>query len=260
MFLVVLLASFIRFWRRRRFLLGRWLPYLVLSAVLVILLINVRVFSYSEKFILKSGEISNSEILGSEISASFVSSGRIPVAIILGASVYSDGALSPLLEERAKTALELYKSGSVKKILVSGDNRVPSYNEVIPIRAYLIENGVPAENIFADFAGFNTYDSVYRAREIFGAENVLIVTQDFHLPRAIYAGRKIGLNAYGVPAGRSSGNRNLSERNSNAPVFKNEIRETFATVKTFFEVTARVKPHFLGRQIPIEGDGRESLR
>jgi SanA protein len=174
----------------------------------------------------------------------------VSLALILGASVYGNGRLSPVLEERVKTAIGLYKTGVVKKILVSGDNSTPSYNEVIPIRDYLLENGifdVPAEDIFVDFAGFNTYDSMYRAQEIFHAKNVLIVTQSFHLPRAIYVARSVGLNAYGVPA-----RGGLSTQNT--------TREIFATVKTFFEVITNARPYFLGRAIPIEGDGRESLR
>ena len=259
----------------RRISLGRWLFYLVLSAILVVLAINARVFSYSEKFILKddlqsadlrfaavlqSPFVTDDTVFSAESAEISSANAQIPVALVLGASVYSDGALSPLLEERAKTALELYRSGLVKKILVSGDNRVSSYNEVTPIRVYLLGNSVSAEDIFADFAGFNTYDSMYRAREIFGAKNVLIVTQRFHLPRAIYAARKIGLNAYGVPAGQGLTGQNSVGQNPISSSFKNGIREIFATVKTFFEVTTRAKPHFLGRQIPIEGDGRESLR
>jgi SanA protein len=153
-----------------------------------------------------------------------------------------------MLEERAKTAFDLYKSGLVKKLLVSGDNRTATYNEVMPIRKYLLESGVPADDIFTDFAGLNTYDSMYRARKIFGATDVLVVSQSFHLPRAIYAARNVGLNAYGVPA------------DIEGSYFRNNTREIFATAKTFFKVVTQAESLFLGREISIEGDGRDSLR
>ncbi len=212
--------------------------FLVLTVFLLVLIINVYVFSYGKRYILDS--TTKTPFPGSD--------GVVSVAIVLGASVYSDGTLSPMLEERAKTALELYKNGVVKKLLVSGDNRVSSYNEVIPIRAYLLDHDIPEEDIFTDFAGFNTYDSMYRAKKIFGAKNVLIVTQRFHLPRAIYAARHVGLNAYGVSA------------DIEGAYFENNAREVLATTKTFIKVATHAKSLFLGRHISIEGDGRDSLR
>lgn len=220
------------------------LIFLGCVVALFVLIINLCVFSFSRPYILKA---TNSSTFVSPFPAT---SDEVSLALILGASVYGNGRLSPVLEERVKTALGLYKTGVVKKILVSGDNSTPSYNEVIPIRDYLLENAifdVPAEDIFVDFAGFNTYDSMYRAQKIFHAKNVLIVTQSFHLPRSIYVARSVGLNAYGVPA-----RGGLSTQNT--------TREIFATVKTFFEVVTHARPYFLGRAIPIEGDGRESLR
>lgn len=215
---------------------GKFLVCLVLSLLLIVLVINVYVTTYGKRYILNDATVS--PFAGS----------TTPVALVLGASVYSDGTLSPMLEQRAKTAYDLYKSGLVKKLLVSGDNRAPSYNEVIPIRKYLLESGVPAEDIFTDFAGLNTYDSVYRAKKIFGVHDLLVVTQSFHLPRAIYAARHVGLNAYGVSA------------NLDGYYLKNNTREIFATAKTFFKVATNAQSLFLGRQISIEGDGRESLR
>jgi len=224
--------------RRQSFGVKRLLVLTTLSLLLFVLIINVYVFTFSRKFILENA--TKTPFLESD--------GNVSVAIVLGASVYSDGTLSPLLEDRAKTALELYKNGVVQKLLVSGDNRASSYNEVIPIREYIIAHSVPEEDVFTDFAGFNTYDSMYRAKKIFGAKNVLIVTQSFHLPRAVYAARQIGLNAYGVPANKSG------------YYFRNNAREVLATTKTFIRVLTQARPLFLGREISIEGDGRDSLR
>lgn len=222
--------------RLRRFSISRlfFIGFLVL--LLVALIINTHVNSFGKKYILNGDA---REVFESK---------DIPVAIVLGASVYSDGTLSPLLEERAVAAFDLYKAGRVKKILVSGDNHVSNYNEVIPIREYLVEKGIPTEDLFTDFAGFDTYDTMYRAVRIFDVKNALIVTQSFHLPRAIFAARNVGLDAYGVPADKSSS------------YIRNNLREFFATAKTYFEVVTDAPSLFLGRQISIEGDGRESLK
>ncbi len=215
----------------------RFFILVVLFLLLNLLVINVYVSTYGKKYIVKDPTVTP-----------FTATSSVPVAIVLGASVYSDGTLSPMLEERAKTALTLYQDGLAKKLLVSGDNRTPTYNEVMPIRKYLLDHGVPAQDIFTDFAGLNTYDSMYRAKKIFGAEDVFVVTQSFHLPRAIYAARNIGLNAYGVPA------------DIQGYYLRNNTREVFATAKTFFKVATHAQSLFLGRQISIEGDGRDSLR
>lgn len=220
----------------------KWSFWAVLFFILIVLSINLYVLTVGSKFILEKDFE----------SPFFGKNSDVPSALILGASVFNDGSLSPLLKERTETALRLYQTGMVSKIIVSGDNGQVSYNEVIPMRNFLLERQVPAEDIFTDFAGFNTYDSIYRANQIFKAKNILIVTQRFHLPRAIYVARHMGLNAYGVEA-----DGYVSE---NSYSIKNNVREIGATVKTFFRVITNATPYHLGRQIPVEGDGRESLR
>ncbi len=235
---------------RRSYQFKKIVLILLLIAALGVLIINAYVFSFGDKFILERTITSDGMV---ELVSPFANDagelheGAFPVAIILGASVYSDGTLSPLLEDRARMGLELYKQGYVKKILVSGDNQLLSYNEVIPIRAYLLEHGAAPEDVFTDFAGFNTYDTMYRAGRIFTVRDAFVVTQSFHLPRALYAARKVGLNAYGVAADRTSYQ------------LKNNTREIGATVKTFLEVVTDTKPRFLGPQIPITGNGTDSL-
>ncbi len=132
----------------------------------------------------------------------YPSVGEVPqsdVALILGASVVR-GAPSPILAERADMAIALYRQQKVSKILVTGDNGGLSYDEVTPVRKYLLDEGIPSHDIFLDYAGFDTYSSMYRARHFFYVQSVTIVTQDFHLPRALWIARNIGLSAYGVVA------------------------------------------------------------
>lgn len=119
--------------------------------------------------------------------------------MVLGASVYPDGTPSPVLEDRLRYAYDLYVSGKAPKILVSGDHGEKDYDEVNTMRNYLIKMGIPKEDIFMDHAGFDTYDSMYRAKTIFKIEKLLVSTQKFHISRAVYIARKLGLDAYGYP-------------------------------------------------------------
>jgi SanA protein len=162
-----------------------------------------------------------------------------PVAVVPGAAIYSDGTLSPIFMDRVDMALQLYASGKVSKILVSGDNSTDTYNEVNPARLHLLNNGVPEADIYLDHAGFDTYSTMYRARDIFKADSIIISTQAFHLPRAVFLARMLGIEAYGV----------------NADVgiisFKNTVREIFATVKAVVDLLRNRSPKFLGEEIPI---------
>jgi vancomycin permeability regulator SanA len=131
-------------------------------------------------------------------------------ALILGAGVFSDGEPTLILEGRLRTALALYRSGKVRWFLVSGDNRTPKYNEPQAMKKWLLKQGVPPDRIVNDFAGRRTYDSLKRARRVFGLNRLVIVTSDFHLPRALFLADKVGLVAWGVPA--STEDRPLSSR------------------------------------------------
>lgn len=126
------------------------------------------------------------------------------VAIVFGAGLRRDGSPSPVLRDRIETAAALYFAGKVEKLLMSGDNRFIYYNEPGAMRDYAIELGVPAEAIVLDYAGRRTYDTCYRARAIFQLEHAILVTQQFHLPRALYTCNHLGLPAIGVPADRRS--------------------------------------------------------
>jgi SanA protein len=168
-------------------------------------------------------------------------------AVILGAAILKDGSLSKVLQDRVDTAIVLYKNGSVSNILVTGDNSSLAYNEVNPVRTYLLNNGIPDKDIFLDHAGFDTYSSMYRARDIFLTDSITIVTQSFHLPRAIFIAKWLGINAYG-----------FSADNGHHYLLKNYIRELFANVKALGNVFYIRKPKYLGEEIPITGDGRNT--
>ncbi|MHB1001116.1 MAG: SanA/YdcF family protein [Armatimonadota bacterium] len=122
------------------------------------------------------------------------------VAVVLGAKVYPDGRLSLLLSDRVNKAVALYKAGKVEKILMSGDNRFAHYDEPTRMAEYAIRKGVDPDDVAMDFAGRRTYDSVYRAKHIFGLDGCIIVSQGFHLDRAIFLCRKLGIDGYGVAA------------------------------------------------------------
>lgn len=169
-------------------------------------------------------------------------------ALVLGAYVYPDGTPSHALEDRLLTGLELYRRGLVDKLLLSGDHGRKDYDEVNAMRVYCENRGVPKHDLFLDHAGFDTYDSLYRARDVFEVERLVVVTQRFHLPRALYIARQLGLEAEGVAA----------DRRSYQDLAYLELREVAARVKAFGEVKLKRHPVHLGPRISILGDGRTS--
>ncbi len=127
-----------------------------------------------------------------------------PVAIVFGAGLYRSGLPTPVLADRVATAVDLYQSGSVQKLLLSGDNRFPDYNEPEAMRRLAVQLGVPDSALVLDYAGRSTYDTCYRARFVFGVKKAILVSQDFHLPRAVYLCDQIGIESVGVDASRRS--------------------------------------------------------
>jgi len=167
------------------------------------------------------------------------------VAIVFGALVYRDGTLSQVTRDRVDAGVELYKAGRVGKLLISGDHGRPGYDEVNAMRRHALAAGVPPEDIFMDHAGFSTYDTVARARRVFQVESAVLVTQRFHLPRALWLARRCGIEASGFVADQ----RVYRTRRRMA------LRETAARVKDFAKGLARPDPIFLGDPLPISGDG-----
>ena len=168
--------------------------------------------------------------------------------LILGAGVKDDKP-KPMLRDRLLTGIELYKSGAAEKIIMSGDHGRADYDEVNVMRAFALEQGVRAEDIFLDHAGFSTYDSVYRAKNIFGAENIIIVSQKYHLYRALYISEKLDVKAAGVSA-------NL---NTYGGQLKRDIREIIARDEDFFKCIVKPEAEITGDKIPLDGDGSITL-
>ena len=165
--------------------------------------------------------------------------------IVLGCQVKDDGSLSHMLRDRLIRALEVYETGAAPKLLMSGDHGREDYDEVGAMKNYAIENGVPSEDVFMDHAGFSTYESVYRAKEIFQADKVIIVTQEYHLYRALYIAEQFGIEAYGVP----------SDLNTYGAQYIRDIREILARCKDWMMCILKPAPAHLGESIPISGNG-----
>lgn len=202
---------------------------LILIIILVVITLNIYVIE-STKPLIKN--ISNIDIE------------NIDCIIVLGAGIRGENP-SPMLEDRLLTSIELYEKNISNKIIVSGDHGRTNYDEVNVMKNYLIEKGIPSENIFMDHAGFSTYDSIYRAKEIFKAKKVVIITQEYHLYRALYISKELELDAYGISATK----RNYMFQ------LKRDIREFAARIKDFIKCIFKSKSTYLGEIIPVSGNG-----
>ncbi len=166
-----------------------------------------------------------------------------PVALVLGAGLWPDGSLTPILADRVATAADLYRAGKVEKLLCSGDNRRVDYNEPAAMKRYAVQLGVPEEDVVLDYAGRRTYDSCYRARAIFGVHEAVVVTQRFHAARSLYTCEALGLHVTAVTADR----RIYATRQI---VWK--TREYLALVLAWWDVNARHPTPVLGEPEPID--------
>lgn len=165
--------------------------------------------------------------------------------IVLGCQVKNDGTPSHMLEDRLKRGVALYELKAAPKLLMSGDHGTKGYDEVDAMKRYAVEAGVPSADVFMDHAGFSTYETICRAKEIFGAQKVLIVTQQYHLYRAMYIAEAMGMEAYGVAA----------EYRQYSGQFARDVREVLARVKDFGMSIIKPDPTYLGETIPISGNG-----
>lgn len=164
--------------------------------------------------------------------------------LILGAGIWGDEP-SPILEDRLLQGIQLYKNGVAPKIIMSGDHGRAEYDEVNVMKQFAIDKGVPSEDIFMDHAGFSTYESMYRARDIFQCKKIVVVTQEYHLYRGLYIGNKLGMECYGVG----------SDPRKYVGQFIREIREIAARDKDFVKCIFKAKPTYLGETIPVSGNG-----
>jgi len=172
--------------------------------------------------------------------------GSLDCALVLGAGVRDDGTPSDVLRDRLDEALGLYRAGRVTKIIVSGDHQAPGYDEPNAMRVYLEANGVPAPAIFMDHAGLDTYSSMWRARHVFGASRIVVVTQRFHLARAVWCARSLGMQAEGSAA----------DRHVYRGIAWLQLREVVSRTKAFVDVTVGREPRHAGPAVDLGGDGR----
>ena len=171
--------------------------------------------------------------------------GDVDCILVLGCQVKDSGKPSDMLADRLKRGIELYENGAAPKIIMSGDHGQIEYDEVNTMKQVAIDSGIPSEDVFMDHAGFSTYESLYRAKEIFEADKIIIVTQEYHLYRALYIAEKLGIEAYGV---NSDYHTYFGQANR-------EVREILARCKDFITTKFKPEPTYLGESIPVSGDG-----
>jgi len=165
--------------------------------------------------------------------------------VVLGCKVYDDGSPSAMLEDRLKQSIALYELGAAPKILMSGDHGQTTYDEVNAMKQYAVDAGVPSADVFMDHAGFSTYETMYRAKEVFCADKIIIVTQGYHLYRSLYIAQALGIEAYGV----ASDYRRYANQSGM------DFREILARVKDFGMCILQPEPTYLGPTIPVSGSG-----
>ena len=168
--------------------------------------------------------------------------------LVLGCGLRADGSPSRMLQDRLDRGIELYQNAAAPKLLMSGDHGQEQYDEVNAMKKTAVEAGVPSGDVFMDHAGFSTYDSMYRAKEVFQAKRVIIVTQRYHLYRALYIAEQIGLEAWGVAA----------EDVAYAGQSGREVREILARIKDIGYCMIKPEPTYLGEAIPVTGNGDQT--
>ena len=192
---------------------------------------NAHIKSVTKGFIIPESELKNLE--------------GIDCILVLGCGVWDDGTPTDMLADRIKVGCRAYESGVADRLLMSGDHSRKDYDEVNTMKAIAVESGIPADNVFCDHAGFSTYESMYRASDIFRADKIVIVTQSYHLPRAIYDAQKLGIEAYGISA---------DERTYMGQMYR-DVRELLARAKDFVWCIVQPEPTCRGEKIPITANG-----
>lgn len=170
---------------------------------------------------------------------------NVDCVIVLGCQVREDGSLSDMLHDRLSRGIEVYNAVEDTKLLMSGDHGRVDYNEVGAMKKFAVDSGVPSEDVFMDHAGFSTYETMYRAKEVFDAKKVIVVTQEYHLSRALYIAEELGLEAYGVE----------SDLRGYMGQSRRDVREVLARCKDFMMTIAKPEPTYLGEVISISGNG-----
>ena len=184
----------------------------------------------------------SSQILSPEDAAELTD---VDCILVLGCYVHENGRPSDMLADRLRRGIELYQSGVAPTLLMSGDHGQKDYNEVKAMKLEALKEGIPSEDVFMDHAGFSTYESIFRARDVFAADKIIIVTQEYHLYRALHVANALGVEAYGVAA----------DYHTYAGQAYREVREILARNKDFATSILKPAPTYLGEVIPVGGDG-----
>ena len=203
---------------------------LIILGIVAVAAINLFMIGYAQQYTFTAEEI-----------ADFTD---VDCIMVLGCGVYN-GKPTPLLEDRLKRGVAVHETGVSKKILMSGDHGQDDYDEVNIMKQFALDAGISADDIFMDHAGFSTYESMCRAKEIFGVDKMIIVTQKYHLSRAVYLARMLGIDAYGV----------ASDYRSFGGQFYRDCREVLSRVKDLCVAVIKPAPTYLGEAIPISGSG-----
>ena len=210
--------------------------FVVIVCFLLLVTISILIINICVKNSVRTNIITQSE--AAELN-------DIDCILVLGCLVKSDGKPSDMLADRLKCGIALYESDCAPKIIMSGDHGTLEYDEVNTMKRVAVNSGVPSSDIFMDHAGFSTYESLYRAKAVFGVDKMIIVTQEYHLYRALYIADKLGIEAYGVSA----------DYHTYSGQIKRDFREIFARCKDFVTATIKPNPKYLGEMIPISGNG-----
>ncbi|MBN7773101.1 SanA/YdcF family protein [Clostridium aminobutyricum] len=227
---------------------------LIVTAGVILVIVGTVPFAINE-YILKTTQAAIVKEIGSAKEVSFVKEEYADLKelnadciLVLGAGLKADGTPNHMLEDRLEVGRALYEAGSAPKLLLTGDHGQEDYDEVNAMKTYMLNHGVPEADIFLDHAGFSTYDSMYRAKDIFEVKTVIVVTQKYHQYRALYLAEKLGYKAYGV----------CSDQRTYAGQQIRDIREIIARNKDFVKIMIKPDPTYLGEAIPISGNALES--
>ena len=202
----------------------------IITVAMIVLGINAYVKGSTKNQIIRNNDYSNLQ--------------DIDCIVVLGAGVWGENP-SPMLEDRLLEGIKLYENNVAPKIIMTGDHGREEYDEVNVMKKFAMDKGVPSGDIFMDHAGFSTYESLYRAKEIFEADKVVIVTQEYHLYRALHIANELGIEAYGV----------ASDPRQYVGAAYREIREILARNKDFVQCVFKPEPTYLGEVIPVFGNG-----
>lgn len=220
--------------------MNRGIRFIKILSISFIILVAITFFSFA---------IINNHVISSTksriITVNEATGINADCIIVLGAGVRSDGSPSPMLEDRILAGIDLYNKDTSDRLLMSGDHSTKNYDEVNTMKAYAVKNGVLSEHVFMDHAGISTYDSIYRVREIFQASKIIIVSQSYHLYRALYIADALGIEAYGISA----------DQRIYAGQEARELREKAARVKDYVKSIFKPASKYLGEAIPVSGNG-----